>query len=669
MRSGKELMLLIILSLFPLFVFSKESSEHKLCLFLGSKPSLIIKFKNISSRQNPSLKESLIRKLSSTKAIFTMSRAMSGDAFIVFFSPKEFMLSGQIRPGCYSEFVINSLINELMKNNDTEYIVPNILLRPIAITRHLVVPIIGPKQWNLLTPPGGIDAQTAFNITTGSTNAITAVLDTGILPNNSLTPNLLSGVTFNNNGSSATTGATPSCDSSCADNFHGTHVSGIVSASGVLAYGESIYGVAPTSKILPINVFTKFTSSIICTAAGSTTPCLLNYTSDLINAINWLNGEAFSGLPSAPYVTTVNMSLGGTGVCSIPMQAAMNQLFAKDISIAVAAGNGNTDASTQTPANCNGVMAVAATGPAGYGAFYSNYGTIVPFAAPGGDCNPPGSPGCITDEIYSTVENAYAYVEGTSMASPHVAGLGALLYSLDPTLTSNKVLNLIQTTTTPFPPGGPGNSCTIGKPCGTGIINANSAVIATVAQAPILSWNPNLSVMVNSTTQATLQWQPGIWQPNRSTTIVYTVDINGVDVSNCQNISATFCILNNLVPNTNYTVFVKASDVRNIYGPLQSPTLQFTTPNPFIGPTLTVAARNPLKTTEAFIYYSSLGSGIANSYVVNGISGATVVLDNNKNRFIVDNISTPRNIENVSISAIYGTVLVQSNLISIPNIL
>ena len=59
---------------------------------------------------------------------------------------------------------------------------------------------------------------------------------------------------------------------------------GIVAASGTFAYGESIFGVAPTSKILPINVFTKFTDPAAC--GINPTPCLLSYTSDEINAMN-----------------------------------------------------------------------------------------------------------------------------------------------------------------------------------------------------------------------------------------------------------------------------------------------------------------------------------------------------------------------------------------------
>lgn len=657
----KRFITFLCISLWPLLLYAGDNS--KFCVFLGSHPSLIVKFKNISSYQQPSLKPEFIQRLSSPHAIFSSARPMSGDAYILFFSPEKAMQAAQINPGCYSQSSINELIHILKTKANIEYADPNILMTIAQTKKSSVIPIIDPIQWNLLAPPGGIDAQTAFNNTTGNINAITAVLDTGVLNNDSLNPNVLPGVTFNDNGGSFTTGAAPSCDSSCSGYDHGTHVAGTVSTSGVLAYGQTIYGVAPTSHILPINVFTKFTDNIICTLSGLSAPCLLSYTADQVNALSWLNGESFVGLPTADYITTVNMSLGGLGSCGAALQQAINNLLATDISFSISAGNSNADASLFTPANCSGVMPVAATGPAGYGTPYSNYGNIVSFAAPGGD-----STGGIVDEIYSTIENGYGYLQGTSMASPHVAGLSSLLYSVDPTLTPAKVLNIIQTTTTPFPAGGPGDSCTITKPCGTGIIDAATAVIAAFIQAPVLTWSDNLTITPHGVTQATISWNAASWNPSRSTTIVYTVNNNGNDVLKCTGITALSCTLTNLIPNTNYTVFTTATDYRNIYPPLQTSSKQFILN--VIPPSLTVAARNPLKPSMAFIYYDSIGNDIADSYTINGLpDGATVSLDSKNNRFTVVNITTPKKVDHVTITGNYNSVLIESNEISIPNIL
>lgn len=672
MLSKKGFFAFFCIFLWPLLVCAKnDPTLFQYCIFLGSNPSLIVKFRNISSHEYPNLKPQFIHGLSSSKATFLSGKAMSGDAYIVFFLPGKSMRATQIRPGCYSQSSINELVETLKTNTVIEYVDPNLLMTVAQSKKSFMIPIIDPIQWNLLTPPGGIDAQTAFNITTGNSSAITAVLDTGILLNDSLTPNVLPGVTFNNNGSYAT-GATPSCDSSCDEYDHGTHVAGIVSASGILAYSQSIYGVAPTSKVLPINVFTKINDPIDC---GGSAPCLLFYTSDLINAGNWLNGTNFIGLPSAPYVTTVNMSLGATtGLpCGSSSQAVINQLIIKNISIAVSAGNGTNndgipiDASNQNPANCIGVMPIAATGPDGYGAFYSNYGNIISFAAPGGNDPTFSSP---TDEIYSTIEAppGYGYKQGTSMAAPHVAGLSTLLYSIDPTLTPANILNIIQTTTTPFPAGGPGDSCTITKPCGTGIINAAAAVTAAVSQTPILTWADNLTITQNSITQVTVSWNAATWSPTRTTSIIYTVNINGSDVSTCSGITSQSCVLTNLTPNRNYTVYVKATDYRNIYTPIQTPSKQFILS--IIPPSLTVSARNPLKPSMAYIYYDSLGNPIADSYAIDGLpNGATLMLDTTKNRFVVFNITTPKKVEHVTIIGNYLGVLTKSNEITIPSIL
>src|SRR5690606_18708157 len=136
-------------------------------------------------------------------------------------------------------------------------------------------------------------------------------------------------------------------------------------------------------------------------------------------------------------------------------------LHQKNISVVVAAGNDNDDVSKVNPANCLYAIPVAATSPSRHGAYYSNYGASIPFAAPGGDDN-----GGLSDEIYSTIENTYGYKEGTSMAAPHVAGMSVLMYSLDPTLTPESVTDILQKTATKFADGGSGKSCVPEKPCG-----------------------------------------------------------------------------------------------------------------------------------------------------------------------------------------------------------
>lgn len=632
------------------------------CILLGSTPSLIVKFNHAKSSKKAKLTHEFLQRFHIPEATFTHARPLAGDAYIVFFTPSKSLQAKQAFPGCYAPSAINRVIQHLKAKKNVTEASPN-KLNLLQMNKYFKVPVVGPKQWNLKTFPGGIEAETAYNTTTGSANAVVAVLDTGIVTNISLTPNIRSGVSFTDNGTFHN-GAAPSCGAECPGYDHGTHVAGTVAASGTLAYGEMIYGVAPTANVIPINVFTKITD-FFCFLIYGTPSCLTAYDADLLNAVAWLDGTAFAGLPTAPYVTSANMSLGGSGTCDPSFQTYLNSLFAKDISFAVAAGNDNADAAFFSPANCTGVMTIAATGATGAGAFYSNYGAIVAFAAPGGDNSGAGG---TADEIYSTVENGYAYFQGTSMASPHVAGLTALMYTVDPTLTTTLVTSLIASNTNPFVIGIHSN-CTGLKPCGTGVANADATIQAVVAQAPTLTWAaPNLTATPTDTT-VTLDWDAAAWSAPRTTGIIYTAYINGVAKAECTNVSATSCVITHLTRLTNYSAYVTATDARSIYAPPpQSNTAVFNTTGVITPMVVSIAERNPLLTSQAFVYYNSLGTA-ADSYSVDGIPGATVTINTDKRRFIVSNISNPRRIPNVSIVANIGIEAVASNPITIPNIL
>jgi hypothetical protein len=159
------------------------------------------------------------------------------------------------------------------------------------------------------------------------------------------------------------------------------------------------------------------------------------------------------------------------------LQSAIDAARAAGAIIVVAAGNSNTSAALSTPANCSGVIAVAATGRDGKRAYYSNYGTQVDIAAPGGDSRK-------GNQILSTlntgtqgpVADTYAYYQGTSMATPHVAGVISLLLSLKPALSESDVIDLITKTATPFPADAGSHPCSTSGTCGAGIINAASAL-------------------------------------------------------------------------------------------------------------------------------------------------------------------------------------------------
>src|SRR5690606_34649272 len=131
------------------------------------------------------------------------------------------------------------------------------------------------------------------------------------------------------------------------------------------------------------------------------------------------------------------------------------------------AGNESQNASNSRPANCNSVVAVAAVGRNGGRASYSNYGAVVDVAAPGG-----GGTGVLSTLNTGTTVPAsasYAFYQGTSMATPHVAGVAALIRSVA-NKTPADIETLLKSTTRAFPA-----TC---SQCGTGIVDALAAVQA-----------------------------------------------------------------------------------------------------------------------------------------------------------------------------------------------
>ena len=201
-------------------------------------------------------------------------------------------------------------------------------------------------------------------------------------------------------------------------------------------------------------------------------------TSDIADGMRWSAGLPVPGVPAnANPAKVLNLSLGGSGACSATYQNAINAIVAAGSTVVISAGNSNADASGFRPANCNGVITVAATNRNGYTAYYSNYGATVEISAPGGETSPTSSNGVLSTLNTGTqgpVADTYTYYQGTSMAAPHVAGVASLLYSRKPSLTPAQVLVDLQSTVTAFPAG---STCNTSN-CGSGIVNAGAAVAA-----------------------------------------------------------------------------------------------------------------------------------------------------------------------------------------------
>jgi serine protease len=320
----------------------------------------------------------------------------------------------------------------------------------------------------------GVSLPSAWDITTGA-GAKVAVIDSGFTDHPDLLPNILPGYDFisntyisndgdgrdadaHDNGDGISTVAYADCPA-VNSSWHGTHVSGTVAA--VTNNGIGVAGVAFGAKVVPLRVLGR------CGGLSS----------DINDAIIWAAGGNVAGIPAnANPVHVINLSLGSQGACSQSMQTAIDYAVKVGVTVVVAAGNSSIDAAAFAPANCNNVIAVAATDANGYRASFSNYGAVVDIVAPG-----VGIASTFNDGAQSPGAYVYAYDDGTSMAAPHVAGVAALLKVQNPARNHFDIEYLIKRTAYAL-----GSKCTS---CGTGLLDAYAALTASGTGTPVFRLN------------------------------------------------------------------------------------------------------------------------------------------------------------------------------------
>jgi serine protease len=427
----------------------------------------------LSARRAPDDPALMARLSQAAGAALTYRRAMSGGAHVL-------RLGARV-----SESAARALAERLAALPGVAYARPDSLLTVDTITP--TDPYFT-SQADLAAPSAGkygINVQAAWEITTGSSSTVVAVIDTGLLGSHpDLSGRWVAGYDFVTITAIANDGDVRDSDASDpgdwitgAENasgyfagcpvsnssWHGSHVAGTIAAASNNAIG--ITGINWAAKILPVRVLGK---------CGG-------YTSDIIDGMRWAAGLTVSGAPANPTpAKVINLSLGGPGACDIAWQSAVNDVTAAGAVVVAAAGNNNLDASGFSPASCSGVVTVAAVGETGSRAYYSNYGTAVDIAAPGGSYY--DSVLRKTDYIFSTVNSGlttptgtytyYGYA-GTSQAAPHVAGVVSLMLAVNPTLTPAQVVSILQASVTAFPAG---STCTAST-CGAGILNAGQALV------------------------------------------------------------------------------------------------------------------------------------------------------------------------------------------------
>jgi len=435
-----------------------------------------------------------------------------------------------------------TLARQLAADPDVLYAVPNgrkrIVTAPndplylsgpnVNLARQTGGPASG--QWYLRAPDGtvrsAIDIEGAWARTTGSANVVVAVLDTGVrIEHPDLTRRLLPGYdmvansTVGNDGDGRDSSASDPGDwvtaaeagsgtfSGCvasSSSWHGTATSSLVGAVTNSSPAIGMAGSAPGVRLLPVRVLGK------CFGSDS----------DILAGMRWAAGIAVPGVPANPNpAKVINMSLGGSGSCSAQYQEAVDEITARGVTIVAAAGN-SAGGPVNEPANCRGVVGVLALRHVGSKVGFSDLGSEISIAAPGGNCiNITAGSACLypilaatntgaQGPITSSWTDSFDATVGTSFSSPLVAGVAALMVSRQPTLTPAALRTAMQATARPFPTSGADNGpddptpvsqcqaprsgvdqlqcyCTTAL-CGAGMLDANAAV-AAVATGPFVN--------------------------------------------------------------------------------------------------------------------------------------------------------------------------------------
>lgn len=371
-----------------------------------------------------------------------------------------------------------ALMRSIAADPNVEYVGVDKIMHATAMPNDPV--FLSNQMWHYGTGVGGARVTAAWDGGATGAGVVVAVIDTGATHHEDLEPNLLPGYDFITDAfvsRRATDERVPGgwdlgdyyaageCGGTASgvSSWHGSHVSGTIAEVTNNTVGGA--GVAPNARVVPVRVLGR---------CGG-------YTSDINDAIVWAAGGHVDGVPdNANPAEVINMSLGGAHACEADTQAAINTAVSLGATVVVAAGNDNSDVTGHAPASCANVITVGATGALGQRASYSNYGAGVDVSAPGGagpvDGNPKGY-------IWSTVNlskqapddsaigDRYGGMTGTSMASPHVAGVVALMQSVATTpLPPSAVEGLLKASARPF-----GVKPESGKPIGAGIIDAAAA--------------------------------------------------------------------------------------------------------------------------------------------------------------------------------------------------
>jgi serine protease len=386
-----------------------------------------------------------------------------------------------------------------------------------------------PDQWylqNASTTPSAVDAETAWDVTTGSSGVVVADIDTGVRfdhpdllragagDGGRLLPgyDFISDPLVGNNGHGRSPDASDpgdwvtAADTDTAEfkgcmvgdsTWHGTRVAGILGAITDNATG--VAGLTWNSWILPVRALGK---------CGGTD-------SDIEAAMLWAAGIHVDGVPDNPYPAKIeNLSIGAPGSCPASYQDVIDQITELGVLIVVSAGNDGGPVAA--PANCVGVAGIAGLRQAGTKVGYSNLGPEIALGAPAGNCGTSvAGAACLytldtTYNLGATTPTTNGYTDqtstnlGTSFSAPIVSGIAALMLAVNGNLKSTELIRRLQEGSQPYPQTSIDNTsptpppachvpagatdvqdteciCTLNDTtCGTGMANASGAMAAAL---------------------------------------------------------------------------------------------------------------------------------------------------------------------------------------------
>lgn len=387
-------------------------------------------------------------------------------------------------------------------------------------------------QWYLQnTQPAAIDAQTAWDTTTGRSDLVIADVDTGVRYdhpdlNSSTLNRLLPGYDFISDPAVANDGDGRDSDASdpgdwvsssdpqnptfanCTvsnSSWHGTRVVGILGA--IANNSTGVAGITWQGKILPVRALGK------CGGLDS----------DILDGMRWAAGLHVNGVPDNPTpAQIINLSLGSTGACTLAQQQVISELVADGVLIVVSAGN--EGGPVDSPANCNGVAGVAGLRNVGTKVGFSSLGPQIALSAPGGNCvNASGA--CLfsldtTSNTGTTVPAASTYTDqinsnlGTSFSAPMVSAIAGLMAGVNGNLQPAQLIARLREGAKPFPvssdptvpnchvPSGSSDlqtaecNCT-SQTCGAGMANAPGAINAALRPIAAVAVPSNVSAGQN----------------------------------------------------------------------------------------------------------------------------------------------------------------------------